>query len=302
MSNKNKKIVKGTSANHGDSKASVQSDKLKNSSSIMNMSKQLLFPPGAGPSEFNVDTWRLYLSRTIASNTILAPFISIFSSKDGKYSTIRHLPDEPFVNDMDEPDKPSDIRFPIRGDYDVALAEYNALNATYKEYGRREAKESKVHSNLLTKFVQDEETTRQNRPYIVSHMLDHLSNLSVDVLIRECKWTETALKQCTDPELLMREIIRTHTAKSGGIVMKNYASTLRTVVNFKQGPGEKIHPLEQRLSADICALESFGKITIDQELAATLFMDSLDTNIHSKFLTDTHNHAVNEVKDYPSSV
>ena len=97
MSNKNKKIVKGTSANHGDSKASVQSDKLINSSSIMNMSKQLLFPPGAGPSEFNVDTWRLYLLRTIASNTILAPFISIFSSKDGKYSTIRHLPDEPLL-------------------------------------------------------------------------------------------------------------------------------------------------------------------------------------------------------------
>ena len=96
---------------------------------------------------------------------------------------------------MDEPDKPSDIRFLIRGDYDVALAEYNALNATYKEYGRREAKESKVHSNLLTKFVQDEETTRQNRPYIVSHMLDHLSNLFVDVLIRECKRTETELKQ-----------------------------------------------------------------------------------------------------------
>ena len=97
-------------------------------------------------------------------------------------------------------------------------------------------------------------------------MLDHLSNLSVDVLIRECKWTETELKQCTDPELLMREIIRTHTAKSGGIVMKNYASTLRTGVNFKQGPGEKIHPLEQRLSANIRALESFGKIMIDQEL------------------------------------
>ena len=65
----------------------------------------------------------------------------------------------------------------------------------------------------------------------------------------------------------MGEIIRTHTAKSGSIVMKNYASTLRTVVNFKQGPGKKIHPLEQRLSANICALESFGKIMIDQELA-----------------------------------
>ena len=41
---------------------------------------------------------------------------------------------------------------------------------------------------------------------------------------------------------------------------------------------------------------------IDQKRPATLFMDSLDTNIHAKFLTDTHNHAVNEVKDYPSSV
>ena len=145
------------------------------------------------------------------------------------------------------------------------MDEYNALNATYKENRRREAREGKVHSNLLTKFVQDEETTRQNRPSVVSHMLDHLSNLSVDVLIRECKWTETELKQCTDPELLMGEIIRTHTAKSGGIVMKNYPSTLRTVVNFKQGPGEKIHPLEQRLS------ESFGKIMIGQELAATIY-------------------------------
>ena len=84
--------------------------------------------------------------------------------------------------------------------------------------------------------------------------------------------------------------------------MKNYASTLRTAVNFKQGAGEKTHPLEQRLSANICALESFGKITIDQELAATLFMDALDTIIQSKILTETHNHAVNEVKDFPSSV
>ena len=122
MSNKNKKNAKVASASHGESRASTQSDKLKNSSSIMNMSKQLLFPPGAGPPEFNVDTWRLYLSRTIALNTILTPFISIFSSNDGRYSTIRNLPVVPFVNDMNKPEKPTDVRFPIRRDYDIVFA------------------------------------------------------------------------------------------------------------------------------------------------------------------------------------
>ena len=65
---------------------------------------------------------------------------------------------------MIEPDRPTDVRYPIRSNYDIALDKYNALNATYKENGRREAKEGKVHSNRLTKFVQDEQTTRQNRP------------------------------------------------------------------------------------------------------------------------------------------
>ena len=186
MSFRNKKPVKQMApASQGASKAPV--DKFQHGSSSMNMKKQLLYPPGLGPQDQNLVTWRLQLARLAPANPAISDQISIFTSSDGSYKSIRHVPDEPFVNEMIPPDRPTQFLFPDREDYKIAMVEYNVLYAEFKLLEKREASETKIHMTLTTKFIADEEVTRQHRPVAVSFTLDFLSDLSVEVILREMK-------------------------------------------------------------------------------------------------------------------
>ena len=129
MSFRNKKPVKNvTSASQGASKAPV--DKFQHGSSSMNMKKQLLYPPGLGPPEQNLVTWRLQLARLAPANALIADQISIFTSSDGRYKSIRHVPDAPFTNEMPAPDRPTQFLFPDLEDYRTAMVDYNLQYAT----------------------------------------------------------------------------------------------------------------------------------------------------------------------------